>query len=383
MDNKKKISIILPCFNEEAAIINCLIEIQQVIATYQLKAEVIVVNNNSLDKSEFLISDFQKKFPELILIKENKQGYGFAYLNGLNVASGDYIFLADADGTYRFTDIPLFINKLQEGYDLIIGNRFSGKMAINSMPWLHRHIGNPFLSFLVRLLFKVKIKDVHCGARAITSQALSQINLCTGGMEFASEMIIKAAQANLKITEVSIDYKNRLGESKLRSWADGWRHLRFILIYSPLSLFIIPGVILLIIGLFFSLALYFNQLAIFGIHLYAYPMFIFSAIIILGYQLIIFGLFSKIYTITHLGDKSVIIEKLFKYITIAKTSLFGLASIILGLVFFLVVLRNWISSGFSSINDIKNFVLAFTVLILGIQTLFSAFIFSILGIKEK
>ncbi len=383
MDNKKKISIILPCFNEEAAIINCLIEIQQVITDHQLKAEVIVVDNNSLDKSGSLISDFQKKFPELILIKENQQGYGFAYLNGLNIAKGDYFFLADADGTYRFTDIPLFIKKLQEGYDLVIGNRFSGMMAAGAMPWLHRHIGNPFLSFLVRLLFRVKIKDVHCGARAISLKALNKINLCTGGMEFASEMIIKAARANLKITEVSIDYKNRLGESKLRSWADGWRHLRFILIYSPLSLFLIPGSLLLISGLLLSIALYFNQLTILGIHFYSYPLFIFLAIIVLGYQIIIFGLFSKIYAITHLGDKSVFIEKLFKHITIVKISLLGLAGIAISLFLFFIILKNWINSGFGSVNDVKNFVLAFTVLIIGSQTFFSAFIFSILGIKEK
>lgn len=383
MENKINISIILPCLNEELAIINCLTEIQTTIKTNRLEAEVIVVDNNSIDNSRRLISDFQKSFPELILIKENRQGYGFAYLKGLSSAHGHYIFMADADGTYHFTDIPNFLKKLQEGYDLVIGDRFSGKIASNAMPWLHRYIGNPFLSFLVRLLFGVKIKDVHCGARAITRQALSQINLCTGGMEFASEMIIKAARANLKITEVSVDYKNRIGKSKLRSWVDGWRHLRFILIYSPVSLFIIPGSVLLIIGLLFSSALYFNWLTIFGVRLYSYPIFIFSAIVILGYQLIIFGLFSKIYTITHLGDKSIIIEKLFKHITIAKTSLFGLAGIIISLIFFFIVLKNWISSGFGSINDIKNFVLAFTVLILGIQTFFSAFIFSILGIKEK
>lgn len=383
MGDKIKISVVLPCLNEEAAIINCLTEIQRTIADNKLRAEVIVVNNNSFDNSEQLILDFQKKFPELSLIKEKKQGYGFAYLKGLGIAGGDYIFMADADGTYHFTDIPFFIKKLDEGYDLVIGNRFSGKIAVKAMPWLHRHIGNPFLSFLVRLLFKVRVKDVHCGARAITKKAFDKINLCTGGMEFASEMIIKAARADLKITEVPIDYENRVGTSKLRSWADGWRHLRFILIYSPAALFIIPGACLLAIGVFFSLALYFNQLIIFGIHLYSYPIFIFLAMVILGYQLIIFGLFSKIYTITHLGDKNALIEKLFKHVTIVKISLLGLVGVLASLVLFSIILKDWIGSGFGSIKDIKNFVLAFAVLIIGSQTFFSAFIFSILGIKEK
>ena len=383
MPNDIEISIILPCLNEERAIISCLSEIKRTVRENSLLAEVIVVDNNSSDASAALVSEFQKDFPELILARETKEGYGFAYQKGLRLSRGLYIFMADADGTYDFTALPQFLDKLKDGYGLVVGNRFSGQMNPASMPWLHRYLGNPCLSFLVRLFFGVRITDIHCGARALSRQALSRLNLCTGGMEFASEMIIKAAKKKIELTEIPIEYRARLGESKLRSWADGWRHLRFILLYSPLLLFIIPGLIIFTAGLSLTIALYSDHLKISGVHLYAYPMFIFSAMIIIGYQLVLFGGFAKVYTVTHLGDDSRFIQRLFRHITIAKTGLVGLACIVVSGLLFFFIFRDWVDSGFGAISEARNFIAAFTVLILGIQTFFSAFMFSILGIKGK
>lgn len=379
----KKISIILPCLNEERAILACLEDIKKIINEKQLSAEVIVVDNGSTDGSKELVSSYQNNFQELLLVEENKRGYGFAYLRGLKESSGDYIFMADADGTYNFSQITEFIEKLEQGSDLVIGNRFSGKMIAKSMSWSHKYIGNPFLSSLVRLFFKVKIKDIHCGIRAITKEALQKINLYTGGMEFASEMIIKAAKAGLKIDEISVEYKKRLGESKLNTVVDGWRHLRFILLYSPLALFLLPGLIIFFSGLICLFVFYFYDPIIFGIKFYVHPFFFFSLLVLFGYQLIIFGGFSKVYAINHFGDSSPLIEKLFKYITIEKAGLIGFIFTVIGIFIYVSIFIKWINSDFSELDQIKESVMGLTLVMFGAQTFFSAFMFSILGIKEK
>ena len=383
MNKKNKISIILPCLNEEKAITYCLDEIKRIINDNSLDAEVIVVDNNSKDNSVKILSIYQKNFPELILVSEKKGGYGFAYLKGLSIVSGQYIFMADADGTYNFSQIPVFINKLKSGYDMVIGNRFSYKMDDKSMPWLHRYIGNPILSSLVRLFFGVKIHDIHCGARAMTRNALDKLILYTGGMEFASEMIISATKQSLKIAEIPIEYRVRIGESKLNSFTDGWRHLRFILLYSPLIIFLLPGLVIFSSGVVFMFIFYFYEPVIFGIKFYTHPIFLFSLMIILGYQLILFSFFSKIYAITHLGDSNKFIQSLFNKITIEKTILIGSITIFIGGYIYISIFNGWINSGLGSLDEIKESIIGLTIIVLGVQTFFSAFIFSILGIKNK
>lgn len=378
-----EISIILPCLNEEEAISSCLLEIQKAIKEYSLAVEVIVVDNNSKDKTAEIVKNVQLNFPELILVREEREGYGLAYLKGMSIAKGKYIFMADGDGSYNFLEINLYIAKFNEGFDLVVGNRFSGKMGKYSMSWSHRYIGNPFLSFLVRFFFRVKINDIHCGARAISRVALDKINLHTGGMEFASEMIIKASRQKLKITEVPIVYRPRIGKSKLHSLTDAWRHIRFILLYSPLFLFLLPGLILLFVGIFFMGLFYFSNPVLFGVPLYVHPLFFFSIMVILGYQLILFSGFSKIYAITHLGDSNHRIEKIFQWLTIEKAGLVGILMALMGAIIYILIFINWVASGYSSLDEIKNSVVALTLLVIGIQTFFSAFMFSILGIKEK
>lgn len=381
--NQPEISILLPCLDEERGILFCLEEIKRTIALNSLSAEVIVIDNNSRDASVSLVKTYQVDFPELRLLKEDREGYGFTYLQGLKNSLGKYIFMADADGTYDFKDIPRFVERLKNGSDLVIGNRFAQKITADSMPWLNRYVGNPFLSFLVHLFFRVNIGDTHCGARAISRAALEKINLCTGGMEFASEMIIKAAQKNLLITELPIEYRKRLGQSKLHSFSDGWRHLRFILLYSPLILFFLPGAILFLSGATLMFIFYFFNPTIFGVRFYSHPMFLFSVLIILGYQLILFGGFSKIYAITHLGDNNRLVEKLFRHITIEKTGLLGLLMAIAGAIIYLSIFISWLNSDFGSLPGVKESVIGLTLLVVGIQTFFAAFMFSILGIKNK
>ncbi|KKP89321.1 hypothetical protein A2456_01980 [Candidatus Nomurabacteria bacterium RIFOXYC2_FULL_36_19] len=383
MNQQLEISIILPCLDEEKSIAKCLNEIKENIERYSLNAEIIVVDNNSEDKTKDIANSFINNISNLKIITEKTRGYGSACLAGLYSAKGKYFFIADSDGTYDFSEIPRFLEKLREGNDLVVGNRFSGKIKDDSMSWHHRYIGNPFLSFLVKWFFKVKINDIHCGARAISKKAFEKITLYTSGMEFASEMIIKSAKIDLKITEIPIEYSKRIGDSKLNSFKDGWRHLRFILLYSPLYLFLAPGIFFSLFGVIFITIFYFTQPKIFELQFYIHPMFLFSTMIILGYQLIIFSGFAKIYAITHLGDNDETIQLLFKKITLEKAGLLGLIVATIGISIYIFILIKWISSDFNSLNETKNSIIALTLLVIGIQTFFSAFMFSILGIKEK
>ncbi len=280
-ENKNlELSIVLPCRNEEGTLGECILRIGEVLAHHEINGEIIV-SDSSMDRSPEIARD-----QGVILVKHDKEGYGMAYLEGFKAVSGRYIFCVDPDGSYDFAEIPHFLNYLRSGYDFVIGNRFKGRMAQGAMPWLHRYIGNPLFSFMLRMFFKEKISDVHCGMRAIKKEALDGLNLKTLGMEFASEMVIKAVKKKLKIKELPIDYHKRQGKSKLRSFADGWRHLRFMLLYSPLFLFFIPGVFLFSLGLLTMFWLYFNSPILLGIKLFYHPMFLSSVLVIIGYQII-------------------------------------------------------------------------------------------------
>lgn len=378
-----EISILLPCLNEELALPHCIDEIEYIIKRYHLEAEVIIIDNGSTDRSKEIVIERAAKNPSIRLISETSTGYGSAYLTGFANSSGYYIFMADSDGTYDFKDIPLFIRKLKEGADLVVGNRFTNKMEKGVMPWHHKYIGNPFLSFLVKRLFSVKLNDIHCGVRAIKRDKFNEIKLYTRGMEFASEMIIQASRKNLKMVEVPVRYRARIGLSKLRSFIDGWRNLRFILLYSPLFLFMLPGIILFSIGIISMICLYFFHIELFSIRLYVHPLFYSSLAIILGYQLMVFAGFSKIYSVTHLGDNNSTIIKSFKYLNIEKGLIAGLALLALGGFIYLYVFVEWINFRDGQFDQIKNSIVALTLLILGIQTFFSSFMFSIIGIKER
>jgi glycosyltransferase involved in cell wall biosynthesis len=371
-----ELSIILPCRNEEQALPTCLNQIKEIIKKEKLNAEIIV-SDSSTDKSPEIAMK-----SGVTLVKHNKEGYGNAYLEGFKKAKGKYIFMADSDLSYDFNYIPKFLNSLKENNDLVIGNRFSNKMEKNSMPLTHKYLGNPILSFTLRLLFQTKIKDSHCGMRAIKKEALEKLNLQTTGMELASEMIIKALKNNLKIKEIPISYKKRVGNSKLNPISDAWRHFRFMLLYNPLFLFFIPGLIFLLIGINTFILLYAGKLQILGIQLYIHPLFLSSLLIITGYQLIIFSIFAKTYAITHLNEQP-IFKNLYKHLTLEKALILGTTITFIGLLIYFSIFYNWINTNLGNLNQIKNSILALTLTTIGIQTIFSAFILSILGIEEK
>lgn len=282
-----ELSIILPCRNEEKALEWCILKIREVLKHHGIDGEIIV-SDSSTDRSPVIAERLG-----IILVKHDKDGYGMAYLEGFKAASGKYIFCADPDGSYDFAEIPRFLDCLRGGYDFVIGNRFKGRIAPGAMPWLHQHIGNPLFSSLLRIFFWTKISDVHCGMRALSREALEKLRLKTLGMEFASEMVIKAVKKKLKIKELPINYHRRRGRSKLRSFADGWRHLRFMLLYSPLFLFFLPGLVLFLFGIVLMGWLYADPPAILGIKFFYHPMFFASVLMIVGYQIMIFAFFCQ------------------------------------------------------------------------------------------
>ncbi len=376
-EKSPELSIILPCRNEEQALPICLNQIRQVIKKHRLNAEVIVSDSSTDSSPEIARKN------KIRLIKHNKQGYGIAYLEAFKHAKGEYVFIADADCTYDFNEIPIFLKFLKQDYDFIIGNRFSGKMQKNAMSFSHRYIGNPLLSFILRLFFKTNIKDSHCGMRAISKTALDKLNLQTTGMEFASEMIIKAINHKLRIKQLPIAYYSRKGTSKLNTFSDGWKHLRFMLLYSPLFLFFIPGLIFFLIGFETLLWFYFTNPIIGGIRFQFHPMFISSLLTITGYQLIFFTFFAKTYSTTHLQEKSPALDRLYKYLNLETGSILGFLLSLTGFIIFIFILIQWINTDFGALNQVKNSIFALTLIILGIQTIFSSFMLSILGIKER
>ncbi|MEY2702816.1 MAG: hypothetical protein RLY43_1454 [Bacteroidota bacterium] len=380
--NQPKLSIILPCYNEENSIENCIKNIVSELWD-KIDYEIVVVDNNSSDSSPLILDKIKTKLSNLKVYFEKKIGYGSACIKGLDSAQGKYLLLMDIDQTYPTNKILDFVKELDTDKDFVIGNRFTGNIEKNSMPALHQFIGNPLLSYVLRFFFKTKIRDSQCGMRAIRKSAYEKISLRTTGMEFASEMVIKVLKEKFKISEIAISYHPRIGESKLKSFRDGWRHLRFMLLYSPLYLFLAPGIILFLIGFISMITIYFTKINLAGIQLIAHPIFVSSLLMITGYQLIIFTGFAKSYAMTHFDEKNKSLEKFFKVFSLESAVSIGLGIIILGFVIYVFILQKWLNSNFGELNEIKNAVIGLTMIVLGVQTVASAFMMSIISIKEK
>ncbi len=370
------VSVVLPTRNEKDSIGDCINTIKQVFKENKIKGEIIV-SDSSKDGSDKIAKKLGAK-----VIKHDKEGYGTALLEGFKVAKGEIIIYADSDGTYDFFEIPRFL-KAMENADLIMGSRFKGKIKRGAMPWSHRYIGNPILTFLLNLFFKGKLSDAHSGFRAIRKEKLEQLELKTTGMEFASEMIIKAIKKRLKIREIPINYYPRQGVSKLKGFNDAWRHLRFMLLFSPTYLFIIPGLILFIIGLFIQLSLLLGPVSLFGQMFYIHPIVFGSFLTLAGFQIMFTGFFAKIYLFTVLEEKNRFLERFFKTFNLEKGLIIGTLLFLFGLIINLIVLLKWMGSNFGELSEIKTLIFALTLNVLGIQIIFNSFYLSILGIKKK
>lgn len=370
------VSIIIPCMNEEMTIGICIKKALSTLVHDGLEGEIIVADN-STDNSRYIAEKLGAK----VVVPESK-GYGIAFREGFRHAKGKYILLADADDTYDLWEMSKFLKPLiANEADLVMGTRIKGIIKKNSMPWLHRYIGNPILTSTLNELFKTKLSDAHCGMRSITREAYDKLDIKSEGMEFASEMIIEGARKKLRITEVPITYYPRLTPSKLHSWGDGWRHLRFMILYNPTPFLSIPGFLLSLLGIFMTVTLSIKgNFETTRLHSFILG----SMLLIIGAQMIATGGYMKVYGIVHNRiDKTGVTAKLMDYHSLEFGLLFGIFLFFAGLVWGSGVVLKWINSGYGSLSEVGTAVSSMTMAALGIQIIFSALIISIFLLEEK
>lgn len=379
-----ELTILMPCLNEAETIEVCIKKANTYLINNHVLGEVLIADNGSTDGS-------QKMAKDLGAVVENipKKGYGSALIGGIKAAKGKYIIMGDSDDSYDFSSLSNYVEKLRSGADLVMGNRFQGGIKNGAMPFLHRYLGNPVLSFIGRLFFATPIGDFHCGLRGFSKEAALKMDLRCEGMEFASEMVVKATLLKLKIVEVpTILYPDgRSRPPHLRTWRDGWRHLRFLFMYSPKWLFLYPGLLLMLLGGGISLRLFFAPIAIFGIGLDVHTLLYTFSMLLIGFQGVSFFIFSKIYTIQQgLLPKSEKITILNKYFNLELGLLIGSILILVGLILSFYSLNIWNESNFGSLNNnnvLRMVICASSCLVLGFQVILYSFFFSILGLKSK
>jgi glycosyltransferase involved in cell wall biosynthesis len=371
-----KVSVVIPCLNEAASIERCVARARKALEGQGWRGEVIVADNGSGDGSAELA-----KAAGALVVFEPRRGYGSAYLAGFAAATGDYIVMADADLTYDFGDIPRFVEELDAGADLVMGDRMKG-IQPGAMPWLHRYVGNPALTGILNLFFRTGVRDAHCGMRAVRRDALPRLDLRTTGMEFASEMVIRAGKARLEISEIPIHYHPREGDSKLSTLRDGWRHLRFLLVHSPNWLFIVPGAVLAALGVIVSLTVLL-QIQVFGREWDLHAMVAGALLMIVGTQVLALGLCAHAYGTYFMGEKDPWFDRMRARFRLEHGLLLGGAVIFAGLVMSAVIVGIWVDRGFGELSEERLAVLAATLLIVGLQIFFSSFLISILGLRRR
>ncbi len=370
------VSVVIPCLNEAENIELCVRTALEALASSGIDGEVLVVDNASEDDSAALAAAAGAR-----VVHEPRRGYGSAYLAGFAAARGRYIVMADADLTYDFNEIPRFVAALEEGAELVMGDRMDN-IHPGAMPWLHRYVGNPILTGLLNILFRTGVNDAHCGMRALRRDVLPRLDLRTTGMEFASEMVIRAAKENLRIAEFPIEYHPRGGESKLSSFRDGWRHLRFLLVHSPTHLFILPGALLAGLGTLI-VALVGGGLDFFGRSWGLHALIGGALLMIVGTQILALGLCAHAYGTYFMAARDPWFDRMRARFRLEHGLLLGGAFVFVGAALGAVILVTWISHGFGSLADEHMAVVAATLLIVGIQIFFSSFLLSILGLRRK
>jgi glycosyltransferase involved in cell wall biosynthesis len=314
-------------------------------------------------------------------VHERRRGYGSAYLAGFTAARGRYIVMADADLTYDFNDIPRFVAALEGGAEIVIGDRMDN-IHPGAMPWLHRYVGNPVLTGILNLFFRTGVKDAHCGMRALRADALPRLDLRATGMEFASEMVIRATKENMAIAELPIEYHPRGGHSKLSSFRDGWRHLRFLLVHSPTHLFIVPGLLRAGLGALLMAAGAAGA-SFFGRSWGLHALIGGALLMIVGTQVLALGLCAHAYGTYFMGEKDAWFDRMRARFRLEHGLLLGGLFMLVGAVMGAVIVANWISHGFGALSEEKLAIVAAALLIVGIQIFFSSFLLSILGLRRR
>lgn len=374
--SENTISVIIPCMNEEKTIGKCIQKAREALKKEGLAGEIIV-SDNSTDRSREIAHQMGAK-----VVIPMKRGYGNAYMEGIRYAKGNYFLFADADDTYDLHEMTRLLRPLIEGKaDFVMGTRLKGGIKKGSMPWLHRYIGNPGLTWILNMLFHTRISDTHCGMRAISRDSYLKLDMKTEGMEYASEMIIEAARKKLRITEVPVNYYPRITPSKLHSWGDGWRHLRFMMLYNPTPFLFIPGLLVFLMGIFLIFALLMRgNVETTGLNSFILG----SMLVIIGTQMIATGSYMKIYGMIHNKiDKTGITAKLLDYHSLEVGLLLGIVLLAGGIFTGAEIINKWISSGFWELSEVGNAVIAMVLAAIGTQIIFSTLIVSIFILDSK
>ena len=366
----------IPCLNEEDAVGKVVDQSLEGILRSGRPGEVIVVDNASTDRS----AEVATKHGATV-VREERPGYGSAYLAGLAVAQGDFIVMGDADETYPMQDLAPFVDRLADGDDLVMGSRFEGTIHGEAMPWLNRHIGNPILTGLLNVLFGVKISDAHCGMRAVRKDALPTLDLHSTGMEFASEMVFKAFRRKLRVSEIPIDYYPRVGESKLNRFGDAWRHVKFMLLYSPSWLYFVPGLTLLVLGILGALALAAGPVEVLGRTWQIHTLFLFMFAILLGMQVVQLGVFARAFAAAHLGETDRFIERAHERLRLEHGLAGGGLLLLAGIVTLLLIFVSWALGGFGELSHEYATAIGFTLVALGLQVILGSFFLSLLTMR--
>lgn len=374
----------MPCLNEARTLETCIGKALSFLEKHQITGEVVIADNGSTDGSQELA---RKAGARVVDVQE--KGYGSALMGGIQAAQGTYIIMGDSDDSYDFENLMPYVAKLREGYDLVMGNRFKGGVKPGAMPFLHKYLGNPVLSFIGRLFFSIPIGDFHCGLRGFRKDAAIRMNLRTTGMEFASEMVVKASLHQMKITEVptTLSPDGRGRPPHLRTWRDGWRHLRFLLMYSPKWLFLVPGFLLIFLGTFLTASLISGPIQLGTVRFDVHTLLYAAGMVIVGFQSIVFYTFSKMFAYSsglYPEDKSVM--KLINWFNLEKGLIAGGLLLVGGLTLAIHTLMVWNQAGFGDLNPdvmLRRVIPATLLLVLGVQMLFYSFFFSILQIKRK
>jgi glycosyltransferase involved in cell wall biosynthesis len=376
MERAVQISVVIPCLNEEEAVGAVVDDAWRGIESSGKAGEVIVVDNGSSDRSAEIAAAHGAT-----VVHEPERGYGSAYLAGLSRAHGDYVVMADADGTYPLGELAKFVESLEGGSDLVLGSRFNGQIHAGAMPWSHRWIGNPILTGMLNRMFGVRVSDAHCGMRAVRRSALQTLDLHSKGMEFASEMVFKAFRRRLSVSEIPIDYFPRTGESKLSRFSDAWRHVRFMLLYSPSWLYFLPGAILLLLGLAGMLVLASGPVDVFGRTWQIHTMLAFVAATILGAQIVQLGIFARTYAMTHYGEYDAVLQRLWRHVRLEHGLAAGGVLFAVGVATLIAIFVDWAREGFGGLGHEYATALGFTLVALGVQIVFGSFFIGVLTMR--
>jgi hypothetical protein len=371
-----ELSVVIPCLNEAESIALVVRKARDTMQREGIHGEVVVADNGSDDGSAELAREAGAR-----VIHEARRGYGSAYLAGFEAARGAYVLMGDADDSYDFTELSRFLEPLRDGADMVIGNRMGG-LQRGSMPMLHRYVGNPLLTGILNLFFHTGVSDAHCGMRAFRRDLLPRLDLRTTGMEFASEQVIRSSKLGLDIREVDIHYRPRKGESKLSSFSDGWRHLRFLLVHSPTWLFLVPGTALVALGILMGLVVV-TGLDFLGRQWDVHALIAASLTTIVGTQVLQIGMFGRAYAAYYLHEEDPLFDRMRHRLRLEHGLIAGGVVLLAGLAVCVVITVAWLSRGFGELSEQKLAVIGMTLVVVGIQIVFGSFFLSVLGLSRR